>query len=98
MLGIKFRDCYFAFDTAYDPQYEKFSPGLILHNLLLEKLYQQSITRFDFGFVAEYKKRWSEETLPVCDITIYPQSAIGYFFGGLNRLKRLKKAKTTAQI
>jgi CelD/BcsL family acetyltransferase involved in cellulose biosynthesis len=96
MMGIKYHGCYFAFDTAFDPQYEKFSPGLILHNLLLEKLYQQGITRFDFGFVAEYKKRWSEETLAVCDLTVYPNSTMGFFLGGLNRLKRLQKPKAPA--
>ncbi len=72
MVGIKSDGCYFAFDTAFDKNYSDYSPGLILHNFLLEKLYNEKMTCFDFGYVASYKRRWTEDVRMTEDITIFP--------------------------
>jgi CelD/BcsL family acetyltransferase involved in cellulose biosynthesis len=92
MLGIKQDGCYFAFDTAFDRNFEKFSPGMILHNLILEKLYQAKINCFDFGYVSGYKKRWSEETIKVSDLTIFPTSLPGLVVYMLYKMKEKIKA------
>jgi CelD/BcsL family acetyltransferase involved in cellulose biosynthesis len=95
MLGIKQDGCYFAFDTAFDRNFEKFSPGMILHNLILEKLYQEKINCFDFGYVSGYKKRWSEETIKVSDLTIFPSNLPGLCcflaYKGKERIQALRK-------
>ncbi len=77
MVGIVSNGHYFAFDTAYDKDVHQHSPGLILHNLLLQRLFEQGITRLDLGYMAHYKNRWTEERQEMSDIIIYPRNLMG---------------------
>lgn len=96
MVGLINRGVYFAFDTAYDKDFERFSPGLILHNLLMEQLYAQKIKVFDFGYSASYKKRWSSQTRFVSDIIVFPKGIQGMLLKIGQKIKALRK-KTNAK-
>src|SRR3989338_10970460 len=87
MVGIRDNGCYFAFDTAYDQEFAKYSPGAILHNMLLEQLFSKGVKRFDFGYIADYKKRWTENALITKDVVIFPQGFLGSAFWLTHRLK-----------
>jgi len=91
MVGLIQHDCYFAFDTAYDKNFEEFSPGLILHNLLMEELYKDKVRIFDFGFDASYKKRWSSQTLITSDVVIFPRGIKSLVWRMGQQLKNLRK-------
>ncbi|HBR14259.1 MAG TPA: hypothetical protein DD723_01795 [Candidatus Omnitrophica bacterium] len=88
MVGLKYHETYFAFDTAYDKTFHPYSPGLILHNLLIEQLYKDGIRRLDLGYTASYKKRWSEEITLMTDIIIYPGNFKGRILSFIKQLKR----------
>ncbi len=88
MVGIKYNNCYFAFDTAYRQDMARYSPGAVMHNLLIKKLTEENITELDLGYIAEYKKHWMDKSLPVSDIIIYPNTIIGV---GLRMLSSLKE-------
>ena len=87
MVGLKDKGDYYAFDTAYNKEYSQYSPGMIMHTLLLEKLVAAGTKRFDFGYTAHYKKRWTEEISIITDITIFPKSIVGMLLGLINRIK-----------
>jgi CelD/BcsL family acetyltransferase involved in cellulose biosynthesis len=93
MMGIVKDNYYFAFDTAYDKDFEQYSPGLILHNLLMEELYKDQIRVFDFGYSASYKKRWSSQTLLVSDVVIFSKGFQGVLLKIGHRLKSLRTVK-----
>ncbi len=93
MIGIKEKNCYFAFETAYNSEFQQYSPGVILHNLLFARLFKEGIKRFDFGYIAEYKKRWTEEILETKDITIFPEGIWGTILFSANRMKEFRNER-----
>lgn len=77
LVGFNIKGYFYVFDTAFDRGYEEMSPGVILHNMLLEKLFTQGLKVFDFGYEAGYKKRWTETSKRITDITLYPKNLLG---------------------
>ncbi|MCA9400795.1 MAG: GNAT family N-acetyltransferase [Candidatus Omnitrophica bacterium] len=88
MIGLKRQGYYFAFDTAYDKGFHKLSPGVVMHNLLLEQLYNEGIHTFDFGYDAGYKKRWTEEIMAMKDVVVFPKGLYGLFLRSLESFKK----------
>lgn len=88
LVGLKDEGRYFAFDTAYKKEFARYSPGLLLHNLLLERLHQDGIKALDFGYAADYKKRWTEELSSVTDVNIFPSTVTGFFLFTMFILKK----------
>ncbi len=91
MVGVKNNGCYFAFDTAYKKDFDKYSPGMLMHNLLLEKLHNNGTQRFDFGYIADYKKHWTEDKTEMMDMTIFPNTVGGAILYYLRRMKNLSE-------
>ncbi len=87
MVGIREGATYFAFDTAYDRDWRDYSPGLVLHNLLLQRLYNEGCRRFDFGLIADYKVRWDPRIEEMKDLTIYPEGVHGWILRALHAAK-----------
>lgn len=88
LVGLRQDRQYFAFDTAYRKEFERFSPGMLLHYLLLERLHKEGVKILDFGYVADYKKRWTEEFVAVEDLVIFPETLLGRCFYMIYRLKK----------
>lgn len=95
MVGLKNKGEYFAFETAYGSDFHVYSPGVILHNLLFERFFGEGIKRFDFGYIAAYKKRWTEEILSTQDVTIFPEGFWGGVFFSMNNLKKMREEKVS---
>ncbi len=98
LVGVENEGCYYAFDTAYDKEFQKFSPGLIMHNHILKNTFDKGLKKFDFGYNASYKKRWSEEQIEMLDITVFPKTLGGQFFLILNTIKRFIKRRKEERI
>ncbi len=98
MVGLKFNESYFAFDTAYHKEFHQYSPGMILHNLLLERLFKENFKKFDFGYVADYKKHWSQEISKMEDVTVFPHNTLGTVLGLSNRWKNVIKTRKEAKL
>ncbi|MBI5874091.1 MAG: GNAT family N-acetyltransferase [Candidatus Omnitrophica bacterium] len=93
LVGFNFKGHFYVFDTAYDEFFKEFSPGMVIHNKLLEKLFPENIRIFDFGYEAEYKKRWTESAADISDLILCPKSFSGAVLAGLYAMKRILKKK-----
>lgn len=46
---------------GYDPAYARYSPGILLHQEILESLFQEKVTELDFlGPMMEWKREWAK--------------------------------------
>src|SRR6266404_9117806 len=52
-LGTLYGDTFYWDFTGYDPQYDRYSPGVFLFMRMLEDLCPQSVKLVDFGFGEE---------------------------------------------
>ena len=93
-VGVISQGCYFAFEIAYDQQYHNDSPGFILYNFLLESLFKSGLKRCDEGYLADYKKRRSNDIMAVSDLTLFPNNLLGFILYLANRAKGWLKSKS----
>jgi CelD/BcsL family acetyltransferase involved in cellulose biosynthesis len=93
LVGFKLNGHFYVFDTAYDESFKEFSPGMVIHNMLLEKLFSENIRIFDFGYEAEYKKRWTDNAVDIRDLILYPKTFSGTVLAGLYAAKNILKKK-----
>ncbi len=97
LVGFKVDKHFYFFDTAYDERFRNLSPGMVMHNMLLEQLFTEGIEVFDFGYDANYKKRWTEETLPITDLTIFPKDVPGTLLYYAQKAKQQRQRLTGAK-
>lgn len=58
VFGYSDTDCYYLYNSSFDPAYSSLSPGVVLLTSLIEKVIAEGLTRFDFLKGAEtYKRR-----------------------------------------
>lgn len=65
-------------DIGYDPEYGKWSPGIVLLFLLIEKLYSERIFSWfdmDSGSWNDYKKLYSTNQVPFVQLWYFPPTA-----------------------
>ncbi|MFH2138141.1 MAG: GNAT family N-acetyltransferase [Candidatus Omnitrophota bacterium] len=62
-IAIEFRDEIFAMKIGYDPEFVKYSPGILLRKNTLEYIFKTGrITRYDFlGPFYEWKQLWTKK-------------------------------------
>lgn len=58
MVGMVYRDRYYALKTSFDEQYSKLSPGAVLAGYALEQAFAERLEVFDFLGVPS---RWKDE-------------------------------------
>ncbi len=94
LIGFIAEGCFHVFDTGYDDNYKNDSPGMVIHNLLLEILHSSGLKEFNFGYMADYKKRWTEDARVISDCLIFAKGPMGEVLWQANRLKeRIKNKK-----
>lgn len=91
-VGFQINGGFCAFETAYCEEYHDFSPGMVVINTLLEQMFaEQKIKRFDFGLSADYKRRWTDTSNHILDVTIFPNTIKGFALKTASRIKNLKR-------
>ncbi|HZR45853.1 MAG TPA: GNAT family N-acetyltransferase [Candidatus Manganitrophaceae bacterium] len=83
---------------GYDPAYARYSPGILLHQEILESLFQEKATELDFlGPMMEWKREWARGER--AHVWFYyfqrgfrPRLIHSIKFGLLPYLKRLRRA------
>ena len=50
---------------------------MLIHNMLLEKLFAENVRIFDFGYMSGYKMHWTGLSHPIVDVTVYPRGLVG---------------------
>jgi CelD/BcsL family acetyltransferase involved in cellulose biosynthesis len=90
------RDKLFYYQAGYDPDYDKYSPGMALIALILEYAIGQHLREFDFLRGDEsYKWKWTNEYRRTTTYSIFQQRVkcgIQFFLdNGLQEMKRQLK-------
>lgn len=58
VFGYSDADCYYLYNSSFDPKYSPLSPGVVLLSSLIQKVIGEGLTRFDFLKGGEtYKRR-----------------------------------------
>lgn len=66
MFGYRDSDCYYLYNSSFDPAYSAFSPGVVLLAALIEKMIIAGRSRFDFLKGGEtYKRRMGAAHRPL---------------------------------
>lgn len=55
IYGALYDRVFYEIDIAYDEQYSKASPGVLLRNYILQELFKEDLKNFDFVAYYEYK-------------------------------------------
>lgn len=82
---------------GYDPAYARYSPGILLHQEILESLFHEKVTELDFlGPMMEWKRDWAKGDRPhiwfyLFQKGIRPQLVRFIKFGLLPYLKRVRQ-------
>lgn len=71
MLGIFYKGIAILAKTSYDYQYRKFSPGIILHSIVLKDLFEENQYEYiDFLSDLKYQQSWNTQCLPRVGVSI----------------------------
>lgn len=58
LLGVVKHGIYHAFDTGFDPDYARYSPGYLMLWFTIRELFDEGISEFDYGHEHHYKYRY----------------------------------------
>ncbi|MFC1708724.1 GNAT family N-acetyltransferase [Candidatus Omnitrophota bacterium] len=69
---VKYKDTFYALETAYSQDYYNYSPGLVVNSILLEKLFEEKgANKYELGIMTDTKKRWTSNYDPEVKLNIY---------------------------
>ena len=78
VYGAVFGGTYFALKTAFDEEFSKLSPGVVLFHEAIRWAFTADLTRFDFvGETARWKEEWATGRREHAMITLYPTRPAG---------------------
>ena len=70
VFGYSDADCYYLYNSSFDPAHSALSPGVVLLATLIEKVIEEGLTRFDFLKGNEvYKRRLGAVHRPLYTVT-----------------------------
>jgi len=70
-IGFKYKDKVYYVIPSYNDAFQKFSPGKLLLNSIIEKSFNKDFVLFDFGYGdEEYKKNYDCDKYPVSSIVL----------------------------
>lgn len=72
VFGGVMGDVYRGFQIGYDENLAKLGLGHLLQWKLIQKLAQEGIRDYDLGMEMDYKKQWTDRTLVLHNIAIFP--------------------------
>jgi CelD/BcsL family acetyltransferase involved in cellulose biosynthesis len=88
--AFNYKKRVYFFQTAFDPQYKKWSAGGLVFRLVVQQAFAEGIIEFDTLKGNEaYKFMWSDAAHDEMNLTVYNRSLRGQ---GWRRLRRLKNA------
>ncbi len=71
------RTCFYQ--TAYNEQYQRFSPGTVLCFLAMQRTWREGRREFDFMDGREpFKKRWTNKTRELKKLVVFPKTIRGH--------------------
>ncbi len=92
--AFRWRDKIFHYQTGFDPEYERYSVGLISTGLMIEAAIRENLREYDFLRGREdYKYHWAKEERPIIFCQISNKNYRGRFFMRTNRLIAVVKER-----
>jgi len=90
--GFKFNNKLFHYQTGFDPNYEKYSAGLISTGFMIENAFKEELQEYDFLRGKEdYKFHWTQDVRTIYSASIANKNLRGrFYFRAEKTLKRLK--------
>jgi CelD/BcsL family acetyltransferase involved in cellulose biosynthesis len=79
--------------TAYDIEYAKMSPSLIMHEKFMKEIFADSVEIFDFGHYYPYKELWADCFKDRLNIEVYPRRILSYYVNILTKIDDSLRAK-----
>ena len=77
LYGFQYDGCIFYFQSGYDPEWSKYSPGTLLMWMAMNHAIQEGAQVFDFLRGDEaYKKLWADNTRTTYSTVLYKKSNI----------------------
>lgn len=97
IVGFMINKHFYVFDTGFKEKHKDLSAGMLIHNMLLEEMHQECFDIFDFGYVADYKKRWTDTAMTISDLTIFPKGLKGSILVLGYKIKMMKQQKEMSE-
>ncbi len=77
-LNLVAEGVHYHVKGGYDPAYQQFSPGKVLHRLLLERAFSEGLRRYDFlGADEPYKLQWANDARELVLVQAFRNSPAG---------------------
>ena len=70
-FGAVYNHDYYEIDIAFDKELSKASPGVLLRNEVLQRLFDSGMRRFDFVMDFDYKKELTTESEEFCSHLLF---------------------------
>ena len=97
--GAIYKDYYYQFATAYDPEYRKFSPGEYLRLEFTKELIEEKIGFIDYGYGdADYKRMFGTHSTKEATLRIYGKGLKTSFAKFLDKSTTLISEKLKSKL
>ncbi len=97
--GAIYKDYYYQFATAYDPEYRKFSPGEYLRLEFTKELIEEKIGFIDYGYGdADYKRMFGTHSTKEATLRIYGKGLRTGFAKFLDKSTTVISEKLKSQL
>lgn len=86
---FKYRNVHFQYQSAFDPDYGKYSPGTVVLALAIKDAIEDGADEFDFLHDNEpYKYHWARQERELIRIELYPAGKMGTVYQHSAAMKR----------
>lgn len=90
VFGILCDGVFYSLKLSYSEGYRKYSPGIVITSLVIQKLILEGVKFWDFaGPTEDYKRRWTGKSYSLKTLTFFSQSPRGQFLKMRRKIKRL---------
>jgi CelD/BcsL family acetyltransferase involved in cellulose biosynthesis len=92
LYGFRFGDVYYFYQSGFDPEYRKYSVGLVTMGLGIQGAIQEGATEYDLLHGEEpYKAHWARQVRPLGRLRFYPPAARGLLYQAAALLDRASR-------
>ena len=90
--GFAIGNRVFYYQMGFDPEWERYSPGMVLMYEVIKEAFSKHYKEFDFLRGGEtYKSLWTQSQRPLVSVDMYNNTLRGGFLKAVSRSKQLMK-------
>ncbi|HEV8712621.1 MAG TPA: GNAT family N-acetyltransferase [Candidatus Binatia bacterium] len=89
LYGFRYRRTFYFYQSGFDPNYSKYSVGLVTMGLAIKSALEEGAEEYDFlGGDERYKFHWARDVRELRRLELYPPGARGWLFKGVMVLRQ----------